>query len=901
MDFPDHNHFLQLQKDLWQWPGSRAAVMVGAGLSRNAKPSPGVSTRFPTWEQLSRALFDEIYPIPPNETEEQKEEREEKFNRRSAPRVASEYEAEFGPQQLESFLRAKIPNTDHQPGDIHRLLLQLPWKDVFTTNYDTLLERTEIPERAYQPVTTINDLTTAVSPRIIKLHGSFPSQTPFIITEEHYRTYPQCFAPFVNTVRQSLVENAFVLIGFSGDDPNFLQWTGWIRDELGGHHAPIYLVGPLSLRNVDRSLLAQRGVTPIDLSPVFANKNLPGGIHSSALEWFLRSLLAAKPQRPETWPKSKTASQATIDFDPPLLASREAEPEEVESLVSSQGTFDEETAIKVIERWRFERNSYPGWVVPTDEMRSSLWQSTKRRITDLVKVSQNWLPTERIVLYREMLWRIETSMLPIDSSLMEPFETVVDELFLVLSNESHIETWDKVTRFTDISETEVPESWLEVTFALLRDARETYDLNRWNTIKGKIDQIVHRYPQFDDKHYYEQALWFLWNLERDKVKNLLATWSPSLLSPQGMMWKAGLLAEIEEPREARSLLKTALLEIRKSIHKTQGQNIDLLSLEGWCTYLLLKMESAIFSAKIGESLLQGSRNPEDAAKLPELRERFLERWQELKAWDCDPWAHIEYFDKILSGEPPVPKREKQVVHGFDPGHRNVSYSLFGGPNTGWLPAFSFLRLYEQVGIPLRFSGDTLKNACEWLLPFSDFWSPSLLIRAGKVKDFRELDPTNRTQIASMDPDGARRLHEWAIEALKREFSSLSGPIAFQSAQTSLLEVLIEAVSRLTLRLNTEDLHEAFYLALELHKQPEFISHVRLNQSCEPWFLRLFLAADDKQLLEWLPDLLQFPLTHANAQSLNPQIFSWPDPIDEFPTDRVRAAKGSYPELLNAIE
>ncbi len=204
MDFPDHNHFLQLQKDLWQWPSSRAAVMVGAGLSRNARPSPGVVTRFPTWEQLSRSMFDEIYPIPPNETEEQKEEREEKFDRRSAPRVASEYEAEFGPQQLESFLRAKIPNTGHQPGDIHRLLLQLPWKDVFTTNYDTLLERTEIPERAYQPVTTINDLTTAVSPRIIKLHGSFPSQTPFIITEEHYRTYPQCFAPFVNTVRQSL-------------------------------------------------------------------------------------------------------------------------------------------------------------------------------------------------------------------------------------------------------------------------------------------------------------------------------------------------------------------------------------------------------------------------------------------------------------------------------------------------------------------------------------------------------------------------------------------------------------------------------------------------------------------------------------------------------------------------
>ena len=278
----------------------------------------------------------------------------------------------------------------------------------------------------------------------------------------------------------------------------------------------------------------------------------------------------------------------------------------------------------------------------------------------------------------------------------------------------------------------------------------------------------------------------------------------------------------------------------------------------------------------------------------------MERWEELKAWDCDPWTHMEYFDSILSGEPPVPRKEKKVVHGFDPGHRNVSYSLFGGSNTGWLPAFSFLRLYEQVGIPLRLSGDTLKNASEWLLPFADFWSPSLLIRAGKVEEFKKLDPTNRTKIASMDPDGARRLHEWAIEALKREFSSLGGPIAVQSAQTSLLEVLIEAVSRLTLRLESDDLHKAFHLALALHRQPEFISHRSLNQSCEPWFRRLFQAADDRQLLEWLPDLIRFPFSYENIETADPQIFRWPDPMNDVPRSRVRVVRNVHPELLTAI-
>ena len=48
----------------------------------------------------------------------------------------------------------------------------------------------------------------------------------------------------MNTVRQALLENTLCLIGFSGDDPNFLQWIGWIGDNLGRRDAPkMYLLG----------------------------------------------------------------------------------------------------------------------------------------------------------------------------------------------------------------------------------------------------------------------------------------------------------------------------------------------------------------------------------------------------------------------------------------------------------------------------------------------------------------------------------------------------------------------------------------------------------------------------------------------------------------------------------
>lgn len=273
--------------------------MVGAGFSRNADPLPGNRKAFPMWRELARAMFDELNPP----SGEPGDDRETLFNRMSPLRIASEFEAAFGTQKLAHLIRSAVPDSLYRPGELHKKLLKLPWVDVFTTNYDTLLERTEVDGRTYAAVTKVAELTAASSPRIVKLHGTLPTETPFIITEEDYRSYPRKFAPFVNSVQQSLLENAFALIGFSGDDPNFLAWSGWIRDEIGDCHAPIYLIGALTFTSAQRSLLGRRGVTPIDLTPLC--KDVPDETirQSIAIDRFLEILAAGRPQRPESWPE----------------------------------------------------------------------------------------------------------------------------------------------------------------------------------------------------------------------------------------------------------------------------------------------------------------------------------------------------------------------------------------------------------------------------------------------------------------------------------------------------------------------------------------------------------------------------------------------------------------------
>ncbi len=864
MNFPDLPHLEHLRSDLWQWPRSRAAVMVGSGFSRNAEPIPGANKEFPTWRQLAQAMFDQLNPARREDTPDRELRRKARFNAASPLRVASEYEAAFDEGRLESLLREQIPDGLHTPGALHHLLLQLPWADVFTTNYDTLLERTEAPGRTYNPVTKPGDLTTAFAPRIIKLHGSFPSQAPFIATEEHYRTYPRKFAPFVNCVRQSLLENSLVLVGFSGDDPNFLEWTGWIRDELGGKHAPIYFVGPLSLTPPQRSLLQRRGITPIDLSPVFQEVNTDK-LHEASIEWFLESLRIARKPRPEEWPDTGNRKPPGNNRVPPLPDVDETAPAVT---MNPPRTLTHEDVRKALTRWQFERQRYPGWIVAPQEVRSSLWDKTKFWVFPLIEFAKGWPAADRAVVFREINWRFETTMAPLFSELAQSFEAALDELYE--ASEQGQRPFP-LSGFTNDA-SEVADAWCEVALALLRDAREDYDADRWNRMAIKVDRVISHRVSYSDRSRYEVALWALWNVDIRRAKNALAIWQPSSRSPLAQLRKAALLAELDEPGEAIVIAKSALLEITRAL-RTQGQNIELLSLEGWGSYLLRGIELAL-----------------NFLTYPETPPDMLRRWQELKAFDCDPWSHIRYFDEILSAVPPD-QRTESLTRGFDPGEFTVSRKL-GSDNIGpLLPAFACVRLFEQAGVAIRLRGVTpsamLGNACRWIAPHAGFWSPALLIRAGRLDDLLKEDSLSRTRIAVMQPAFARRIYHWCFQILEREAASARGPINMGSGLESILQSLAQVLSRLAFHIGAADLGRAFGLACNLYKASVAQFQLNLIQASDKWFERLFWAADRDALLEWLPSLIRLPLF--SDTDLGPHAErAWPDPMRNFPGGRFKA-------------
>ncbi|MCL2823562.1 MAG: SIR2 family protein, partial [Polyangiaceae bacterium] len=858
--------------------------MVGAGLSLNADPLPGVTARFLTWRELVRKMFDELHPPVSGEDTEK---RVEQFNSTNPLRIASQYEAAFGRRKLDIFIRDKNPDSSFKPGKLHTSLLQLPWVDVFTTNYDTLLERTEIPGRAYQPVTKASELTTAFSPRIIKLHGSFPSQTPFIISEEDYRTYPKAFAPFVNTVRQSLLENTLVLVGFSGDDPNFLEWTGWIRDELGEAHAPIYLIGPLGLKHSERSLIERRGVTPIDLTPVFAREIQPPsqGIHAASLEWFIASLAASRHPLPDEWPRFPAISPETPSGCPPVLPNKTVVPTEAEY---PPNKLDLDAVNRVYSRWRFERMRYPGWLILNESKRSEIWHSTMIWIDKLLAFAnaEQWSVADRLVLFREINWRLEVCLIPLFQREIRHFQNAVDEAFEELSQGKTLEC-SILPVVRTASANEIIDAWLSLAFGLLREARETYANERWERMKEQIDKVVSLHSAYQDRVAYEDVLWEMWNVEHDAAKEKLARWQPSLLSPLAGMWKAGLLAELDELGEACTILRSTLSAIRETL-RTEGNNVAILSLEGWCTYLLWIVAIA---QNIGSYSL--------------IHQEFGERWHELESFDCSPWPHKKDFSKALAKSTPQPCKTAVETRGFDPGDVRASNSYPSDLLEKHFPAFASIRHYELVGIPMRIShfnpvGQELSNACQWIAPFIEFWSPALLIRAGRVEELKTGGFLSRTSVAEMEAELAKRLYEWCFRIFERQQEKATRSIAIDSAHEAVLETVVEVLSRLSVRGDDDYLGKTFPVALQFHTEPIVRTHRRMHNTADLWLHRLFLAASDRLLLEWLPQLIKEHLLDDWTVTMAPYGMSWPEPIRHFPKDRMWERTSEYPELVEKI-
>lgn len=726
---------------------NRASVMVGAGFSKNAEPIVQTDKKFLDWNSLGDVFYEKVNGRKPDG----------KNKYLNVLKLAEEVEAAYGRTVLNEMIRESLPDTEYAPSPLHEKLLGLCWKDVFTTNYDTLLERTleKITDRHYSVILNKEDLIYSSDPRIIKLHGSFPSTLPFVITEEDYRQYPKKSAIFVNTVQQTLIENALCLVGFSGDDPNFLQWIGWIRDNIGKDIASkIYLVGIFNLSTAQINLLNNRNIVVLNMAkcPGIKPEN-----HYAGLELFFDALSELTKENDEVlWPTDKLHYH--IDFNK----------KEVDNDIQA-----------ITKDWAESRNSYPGWLIVPSERRKWLLIKTDSCHMDMFYHIQRNHVSAKVAfdfLY-EYNWRINKCLKPILKTELNIYEKVlygINPFDDILQFDTNALVYDK--NQPDWKETS--QKWIDLYVDLLRSYRE-------NGLFDKFDKVIVNLQKLalfigseqSAKIHCEKVRKQLFSMNLAEATKELQNWPRDISLPASEIQRAGLLIELGDVSQALKILSEELSYIRKA--PVKDVNYFRISTEA---YLVLLTSYA-------KQALRDEDSSEEDASEKKLSKIY------------DAYAEIKLFEALLKERP-----EKEI--------EKEEYDLYRITRTittdhsAYIEAFQFIRFYEEIGRPFNCnhvvsSKDACLEAVKRINPFAPLWS---LILEIKVNDDKLKNKVwSRKTIAGMSNEDIEHTSLLCIRAINDNMEYIEESNRYKEAnfQLGIASVMPELLSRLCSRMSDD--------------------------------------------------------------------------------------------------
>lgn len=771
--------------------------MIGSGFSRNATKPRSDLDDLPLWSDIASEIVANLYPgIEPPSIDD-------------PLRLAQQYKSTFGRSDLHRLLGQLVRDRSFVPGETHLRLLRLPWRDVFTTNWDTLLERAslEITEPSYSVIEDIDQLPLMVQPRIIKLHGSFPSNFPLIFTEEDYRTYPTRYSPFVNTVQQAMMETIFCLIGFSGDDPNFLNWSGWVRDNLGEAAPKIYLAGLLKLLPHQRRMLEERGVVPIDLWHHPKAKRWPEQRQQEyATQWILHTLEYGEPYDENIWPSSPDKVDQDIDERlTPIVRIPFEVPEGPPQtrLPRDSSTYSEEqleTIKEVLRVWNQNRGLYPGWLVfPSGQEYFELSQFTEDWEPHILKALHALTPTERLQAVRELMWRKEILLEPITPELRDAAREVLD----IFDCDNRTIDGDEGV---DVDWPSVRDSWSKVSLVLVTDARYDCDLPSFERHVEALQLLRDDSPEIAHQMQQERCLWALYSSAFQHLNELLDEWRIEKSDPIWMLRKAALLTEMGRHREASPLVREALNSIRKEL--AGERSIGNASRYGWALASTLTWTN---------------------------RRSVFRKWDELASHKCHAWNEIDQITRTLKGT-----EEKKEAPSFDLG---VSHSSsFGWSNKAYtrlVSAYRALRLPEVAGlppvnvdreangIPLGAASGILTLAADELATYAPELAIRIMLRICRSQsDKTFLRVLSRTRIASLSDDAAETLARICINIAEHTLPRLLTLDETRGGISSIerLQMALEVLSRLVLRVKPQLVIDALALGLKCYRTKGVVEH-----------------------------------------------------------------------------
>lgn len=193
-----------------------ASVLIGAGISRAADLSD--------WKGLLREVARELGLDV---------DREHDLLSLAQYHVNARGRARINHLILDEFLKGTAPTVNHE------LLARLPLADLWTTNYDTLIEdafaragrRVDVKRRTADLSNPVPDASVT----LYKMHGDAKDADEAVLTKEDYEGYnsPERRQAFSMALQGQLISRSFLFLGFSFTDPNIEYILSRVRALVG--------------------------------------------------------------------------------------------------------------------------------------------------------------------------------------------------------------------------------------------------------------------------------------------------------------------------------------------------------------------------------------------------------------------------------------------------------------------------------------------------------------------------------------------------------------------------------------------------------------------------------------------------------------------------------------------
>ena len=364
----------------------------------------------------------------------------------------------------------------------------------------------------------------------------------------------------MNTLQQAMMETVFILLGFSGDDPNFIAWSQWVQQNLRESAPRIFLAGWFGLSDEEKKDLQTRNVVVIDLAWHSKASLWPQHLrYKYALDWILSSLEAGRPYDVTNWPTHAVIGSR----EPPahllpveVVDSDKPKEEPWPDRVLIEADTNEDSVLQTLKAWRHNRKIYPGWLMAPLEVRSSIAAITRAWEPYILQALSNLAESERLCAIRELIWRHEITLEPFSSDLESAASDALDLI------DCEAGTVNGVAN-CHINWMETRDAYREVALALITVARFQLDECKFSQRITIAGQFIGDNPDVAHRITHERCLWAVWSLDFEELDDLLSNWKTENSDQVWKLRKAALLHEAGRDDEAKGLIGDAMTEVRR--------------------------------------------------------------------------------------------------------------------------------------------------------------------------------------------------------------------------------------------------------------------------------------------------------------------------------------------------